>query len=107
MKQGNLREGASWTKVTEFLSILPSSTRPTQAGRTEVGKETVSVTGTESTRGDVGLVNNNGVNELLVRVSEDFLSVDSSNESSKRCLGLKISKTECLDSDLNFSWTNR
>lgn len=48
------------------------------------------------------LVNNDGVKEFLVRVSEDLLSI-----SSKRNLSLEISETERLNSNLNFSRANR
>ena len=57
--------------------------------------------------GNASLVDDNCVNEFLVGVPEDPLSISSSDEGSQRSLGLEVGETESLNSNLNFSGTSR
>ena len=56
--------------------------------------------------GNAGLVDDNCVDEFLVRVSEDLLSISSSDEGGQRSFSLEVGETERFNSNCDFSGTS-
>ena len=53
-------------------------------------------------RGENFLIDDNGVAESLVRVTEHLLSINASDKGGERSIVLEVNKTERLDGDLDF-----